>query len=96
MAVPVGARPAEPDSLMSHPVDIPAIPESPIAHLVLNSVAGTGDRVMASINNRVYRVGQEPVPGWVVRSIDTKRRTVVLGHSSGAVGTLSYGESAAD
>jgi hypothetical protein len=57
---------------------------------VLNSIVGKGDRALASIGNHIYRVGAEPMPGWVIESIDATGRMVQLRHTSGAEAVLTY------
>ena len=64
--------------------------DDPSRMLVLNSVVGKGDRALASIDNRIYRVGEEPMPGWTILVINAADRTVLLRHSSGTEAILSY------
>lgn len=65
-------------------------PVDPRELLVLNSIVGTGDRAIASIDNRLYRVGDEPLPGWTIELIDTAGRRLVLRHPSAGRAELSY------
>lgn len=55
-------------------------------HLVLTGILGGGgesSRSLVSISHRIYRVGEEVVPGWRIGSIDGKKRTVTLTQSDG-------------
>lgn len=67
------------------PTPAPADDDTP-RHLVLTSIlggAGETSRSLASINHKIYRVGDEVTAGWRVTSIDSKKRTVVIAHEDG-------------
>lgn len=58
-------------------------PEDPSDDLALLSVLGQGDRAIASISGRVYRLGDEVVEGWRIQAIDVRERRVTLAHADG-------------
>lgn len=64
--------------------------EDPTNRLVLNSIMGKGSRALASISNKVYHVGERPLPDWEIAEIDASGRVVVLRHSSGQQVRLTY------
>jgi hypothetical protein len=45
-------------------------------------VVGASGR-FASINHTFYREGQEVVPGWTLRAVNSSRRQVVIEHEGG-------------
>lgn len=58
-------------------------PEDPSDDLTLLSVLGKGDRAIASISGRIYRLGDEVVEGWRIQAIDVRERRVTLAHADG-------------
>lgn len=62
----------------------PAEPD-PASVLTLASVAGAGDRAVASINGEIYRVRQSPLEGWTIVQISSRERLVSLEHVDGRV-----------
>jgi len=54
----------------------------------LSSVAGMGKRAVASINGRLYRIGDELPNGWTITKIDVVNRQVTCQHSTGIVQVL--------
>lgn len=57
---------------------------------IIGVVSSDGiEQALASINHRVYRVGDEVVKGWIVFDIDSRNRTVTLHGPDGRVITLS-------
>lgn len=67
------------------PAPAPAAVEAPsvLPQFVVKTVMGAGDRVMASINGKVYRVGDQPIPGWTIRAMDAKSKRVDLAGPDG-------------
>ncbi|MBL8744830.1 MAG: hypothetical protein JNK58_00585 [Phycisphaerae bacterium] len=66
------------------PAEAPAAePAASIPEFVVKTVMGSGDRAMASINGKVYRVGDEPIPGWKIVSMDSKAKRVELSGPGG-------------
>lgn len=92
-----------PDPVAPTPMPEPVVkvPEAPTPapkdddtphHLVLTSIlggAGESSRSLASINHRIYRVGDEVAPGWRLSAIDSKKREIVLSNSDGRSLTLT-------
>ncbi len=64
--------------------------EDPTKRLVLNSIVGKGNRALASISNKIYCVGESPLPEWTITQIDTSGRVVVLRHTNGTEVRLAY------
>ncbi len=60
------------------PVAETPAPQADDPPFAVKSVMGAGDRVMASINGKVYRVGDEPAPGWKITAMDAKTKRVDL------------------
>ena len=58
-------------------------PKDPVDDLTLLSVVGKGDRAIASISGRIYRLGDEVVDGWRIQAIDVRERRVTLAHADG-------------
>ena len=84
VATPAPTPIAEPVAPIA-PAPAPRLDDTP-RHLVLTGIlggAGESARSLASINHRIYRVGEEVVTGWRVTSIDSKRRSVTLSHQDG-------------
>ena len=54
----------------------------------LSSVAGTGKRAVASINGKLYRIGDEFLKGWTITKIDVVNRQVTCQHTTGIVQVL--------
>ncbi|VAX42625.1 hypothetical protein MNBD_PLANCTO03-567 [hydrothermal vent metagenome] len=79
------ARPAAPMV-----VDEPIVPEQfepkpddPSEHLVLTSIVGKGDRALASLSGKVYRIGDEVGPSWHLSEINTAERQITITSESG-------------
>ncbi len=68
----------------------------PIAHLVLTSIVGQGARSFASLNGRVYRIGDEVVQGWRITTIDPGSREVLLTNKTGDTRVLELISSKGD
>lgn len=82
------------ESVMAEPEIEPmvdAVPEiEPLANQCrLSSTAGKGNRRVASINGRLYRIGEEVADGWFIVDINVEKRTVMCRHSSGIEEELS-------
>lgn len=65
-------------------------PEDPRESLTLTSVVGKGDRAIASISGRIYRVGDDLADGWQIATIDVAHRQVVLTNQDGRECVLSH------
>lgn len=52
--------------------------EEPDPQLEISSVMGAGDRAFASINGRVYRLGDTVATGWILEAIDAPARRVTI------------------
>ena len=52
--------------------------EVPLPKLRLGGIASRGKNVVASINNRLFAVGDEPAEGWTITEIDAEARAVAL------------------
>ncbi len=52
--------------------------EAPLPKLRLGGVVSRGQDTVASINNRLFAVGDEPVQGWTIGAIDSQTRAVTL------------------
>lgn len=63
-------------------------PDNPADDLTLNSLLGQGDRAVASISGRLYRVGGEVASGWRLTAVDVRARRVTLTHTDGRECTL--------
>ncbi|MEK6703297.1 MAG: hypothetical protein AABZ53_13620 [Planctomycetota bacterium] len=72
--VPEIHRTAAPPS----PSDIPGIPMVAVADFRLTSIATGGRELMAVIDGRVRRIGDEVREGWKVESIDRVAQTVTF------------------
>ncbi len=85
------AKPILPERV-EHPPHEPPVAEreDPCEMLVLNSIVSKGNRALASIGNKIYRIGEEPLPGWIITRIDASGRVVVLRHSDGTEAQLTY------
>lgn len=84
-------RPAPAAKPTSAPQPAAGPDTSPSDVLTLNAVVGSGTRALASIDNRIYRLGDEPLAGWRIESIEASARRVVLRNgSSGEEAVLSY------
>ncbi len=53
-------------------------PQPTTPQFTVKTIMGSGDRVMASINGKVYRVGGEPAPGWKITAIDAATKRVEI------------------
>lgn len=80
-----------------------AIPDeqviTPAFHItgIIGNATSVGiERTLASINHRIYRVGDEVTKGWVVHDIDSRNRTVTLHGPDGRVVTVSPPKPALD
>ena len=51
--------------------------------LTLSAVMGGEGGSLAAINSHVYRMGDEPAPGWKIAEIDVRERTVTIRHTDG-------------
>lgn len=76
------------------PVSDVATPEAhqaqaPASILILGAVIGTGEHALASVNGRVYRVGDTLPDGQVIRQIDASRQFVELAAAGGRVTRLT-------
>lgn len=78
-------RPAPEPEIEPTPETVRAAPpsEDPRDDLTLLSVVGKGDRAIASISGRIYRLGDEVVEGWRIQAIDVRERRVTLAHADG-------------
>ena len=52
--------------------------------LTVSSIVNGSGGVIATINNRGRRIGDSLGAGWTVREIDFHKRSVLIGHTSGA------------
>lgn len=64
-------------------------PETEASRFVVSSVLGRGRGAMASINQRIFKIGDELDESWRVVSIDSVRRTVTVEHTDGVQVELS-------
>lgn len=65
---------------------------TPAFHItgMIGSAPNVGiERALASINHRIYRVGDEVSKGWIVHDIDSRNRTVTLHGPDGKVVSLT-------
>jgi len=63
--------------------------ELPLPKLRLGGVASRGRDTVASINNRLYAIGDEPAQGWTITAIDGQTRTLSLERFDGQKFELS-------
>lgn len=79
---PEGARPA--------PVVVTdGVPRIVVPSLRLGGIVTRGTDAIASINNRLFSVGDEPARGWRIERIDQTTRTVIFIGPDGRVVELS-------
>jgi len=76
------------EEAMAEPEIEPMIDEEPEIEPLANrcrlsSTAGKGNRRVASINGRLYRIGEEVADGWFIVDINVEKRTVLCRHTSG-------------
>lgn len=69
-------RADDPKTTEADPPSLPA--EIAIPEFAVKSVMGSGERVMASINGKVYRMGDQPAPGWRITSMDAKSKRIEI------------------
>jgi len=55
----------------------------PTDDLGLSSVMGKGQRAVALISGRIYRIGDEVREGWTLTAVDVQSRTATLTHGDG-------------
>lgn len=60
------------------PTTIAPVEELPLPTLRLGGVVSRGKDSVASINSRLFAVGDEPAEGWLIQSIDGAKRSVHL------------------
>lgn len=63
-------------------VPLPSTGPDP-SRLVVTAIVGIDGGAVAVIGNKPVRVGDEVLPGWRLRSIDARGRTVLLGNDEG-------------
>lgn len=79
---PEGARPA--------PVVVTdGVPKMVVPTLRLGGIVTRGSDAIASINNRLFTVGDEPAQGWRIERIELTMRTVVFRGPDGRIVELS-------
>ncbi|MDX2147128.1 MAG: hypothetical protein SFZ23_06355 [Planctomycetota bacterium] len=59
-----------------------------LAQLELRGVVGSGPSALASIGDRLHRIGSEVLPSWTLESVDARRRSATLRHAEGRTWTL--------
>lgn len=86
------ARPQEPEVEPVRPVQVePDRPAyDPTQDLELSSVVGAGERAFASINGRIFRLGEQVLEEWTLTSVDVRNRTATLTHADGQVRVLHH------
>lgn len=86
------ARPSAPaEEPVTHAPPPPPPPNyDPSQDLSLSSVVGSAERGIASINGRIYRIGQEVVEGWVLTAVDARSRTAALTGPGGRTCVLEH------
>jgi hypothetical protein len=83
--IAVPAKP-DPEPVLPNAVTPPNRPET---KLVLSAIIGGKTSNMASINGRIYRLGDDVEPGWTIIAIHPRRMVVVLSGPEGQVVELS-------
>jgi len=91
-------HPSTLQSAFDHPPAPPAGPDTseqevvtagPRAEVIppftVSAIMGSSSGSMATINSKVYRVGDEPIAGWRIRTIDHTRKMVEIVSTSGLV-----------
>lgn len=78
VSAPFGVETGEPTSRDEPGAGEPGRAEPETRELRLTSVMAGGGGGVSVINGAICRVGDEPVPGWVVRMIDAQARRVVV------------------
>ena len=72
------------------PQPAPVVDGQPTGLALTGMIAGGKEgQSLASINHRVYRVGDAVVPSWRVAAIDTRKRIVTLAGPDGQKMTLT-------
>lgn len=79
---------AEPEAVT--PADEPeaGAEVSPLEGFKLTAIVGTSDGGLASINGRVYRIGDELAAGWRISEIDVQAQTVTATNEDGRSATI--------
>lgn len=79
--------PLTPDPVEPQPA--PTSAKRPVNKLVLSAIVGGKNSNMASINGKVFHLGDDVEPGWTIIAIHPRRMVVVLSGPEGQVLELS-------
>lgn len=77
-----------PESVPTPRPELPSAPIQPglkpeVEALRVTAVLGRPDAALVAINGKVYRVGDEAVPGWKIASINIENQSVRISDSEG-------------